>query len=59
MKKTTVLNALNELPKEFRLDQLIERLIVLDKIEAGLKDAAEGKTVSHESAKKMVAKWLK
>jgi len=54
-----VLSALNEFPGKFRLDQLIERLIILDKIEAGLKDAAEGKIVSHESVKKAIAKGQK
>jgi predicted transcriptional regulator len=57
MKKTTVINTLNELPKEFQLDELLERLIVIEKIDAGLKEAKEGKTVSHEVAKKMIAKW--
>ncbi|MBK7964914.1 MAG: hypothetical protein IPK10_06270 [Bacteroidetes bacterium] len=57
MKKTTVINTLNELPKEFQLDELLERLIVIEKIDAGLREAKEGKTVSHEVAKKMIAKW--
>lgn len=57
MKKTTVINTLNELPKEFELDELLERLIVIEKIDTGLRDAKEGKTVSHEVAKKMIAKW--
>jgi hypothetical protein len=59
MKKTTVLNTLNDLPREFHLDELLERLIVIEKIEIGLKESKEGKTVSHENAKKMIAKWLK
>lgn len=59
MKKTTVINTLSELPKEFQLDELLERLMVIEKIDAGLKEAKEGKTVSHGDAKKMVAKWLK
>ena len=57
MKKTTVINTLNELPKEFQLDELLERLIVIEKIDAGLREAKEGKTVSHKVAKKMIAKW--
>ena len=59
MKKASVLNVLNELPKEFSFDDFLERLIVIDKIEVGLKESKEGKTVSHENAKKMMAKWLK
>ena len=59
MKKTTVINLLNELPKEFSFDEFLERLIVIEKIDAGLKDLNEGKTVSHQEAKKMISKWLK
>ncbi len=59
MKKTTVLSALNELPKEFNLDELLERLLVIEKIDEGLKEAKAGKTVSHENAKKIISKWQK
>lgn len=59
MKKTTILNALSDLPKEINLDDFLERLIVIEKIEAGLKDVREGKTISHEAIKKKFNKWLK
>ncbi len=59
MKKTTVINALNELPKEFLLDDLLERLLVIEKIDEGLKEAKQGKTISHDKVKKMVSKWHK
>ena len=59
MKKNTVVTALNELPKDFDLDQLIEKLIVIEKIDAGISQAKEGKTVSHENVKKMLKKWQK
>jgi len=59
MKKTTVMNALSELPNEFNLDKLLERLLVIEKIEEGLKEAKAGKVVSHEAAKKIISKWQK
>lgn len=59
MKKTTVINTLNEFPKEFQLDELLEKLIIIDKIEVGLKESKEGKTISHVDAKKAISKWLK
>ena len=59
MKKSLVKNALNELPKEFDLDELMERLIVIEKIEEGLKDEKDGKTISHEQAGKEIKKWRK
>lgn len=59
MKKSTVIHTLNELPQKFDLDQLLERLIVIGKIDEGLEDIKTGKTISHDKVKKMVAKWNK
>ena len=51
LKKAKAINTLNELPEEFELDDLIERLIFIDKVEKGLQQAKEGKTISHEQLK--------
>jgi predicted transcriptional regulator len=59
MKKAAVINLLNELPREFSFDELLDRLIVIEKIDAGLKEAKAGKTISHDEVKKSLAKWLK
>jgi predicted transcriptional regulator len=59
MKKSAVISTLNEFPKEFALEDLLEKLIVIEKIDEGLKDMKEGKTISHESVKKMVNRWRK
>jgi predicted transcriptional regulator len=59
MKKTTILTALNEFPKEFNLDDFLEKLLVIQKIDEGLDEAKAGKTISHDKVKKMVAKWHK
>jgi hypothetical protein len=59
MKKAAVISALNEFPKEFNLDDLVEQLIVIEKIEAGLADVKQNKTTSHAEVKKLVKKWRK
>jgi hypothetical protein len=59
MKKSTVIQTLNELPQKFDLDDLLERLMVIEKIDEALEDAKSGKTVSHDKVKKMVAKLNK
>lgn len=59
MKKSTAINAIEELPKEFELDLLLERLVVVEKIDKGLTEVKSGKVVSHESVKKLVKKWQK
>lgn len=48
MKREKVIEAVNELPKEFDLDKLFERLLFIEKVEKGLKQAQQGKTVSHK-----------
>jgi hypothetical protein len=59
MTKEVVINVVNEFQKEFTLDELLERLIVIEKIDEGLKDVEEGKLTSHKDLKKEVKKWLK
>ena len=59
MKKQSLVQVVNELPREFELDDLMEKLVVLEKIEMGLNDVRNGRTVSHEKVKKEVKKWLK
>jgi predicted transcriptional regulator len=59
MKKEHILSALNELPREFDLEDFLEKLLVIEKLEAGLKDVKEGRVVSHEEVVKQVKKWRK
>jgi hypothetical protein len=60
MKKNQILVTLNSLPDEFDAEQLIERIIFIDKVEQGLKDSREGKVVSLDEAKqRFQAKWSK
>jgi len=47
MKKQTVLNTVNEFPKEIKLEELLERLVFMEKVENGLAQAKSGKTVEH------------
>ena len=50
--KQMVLEALEELPSDATVEDAIERLYFLAKIQKGLKQAAAGQTMSHEEAKK-------
>ena len=59
MQKSTIIHTLNELPSKFNLDDFLERLIVIEKIDEGMEEAKAGKTISHDKVKKMVAKWHK
>ncbi len=57
MKRDKVIESIKELPQEFELETLIERLIFIEKVEQGLKQIEEGKTISHEQVEVMAKKW--
>lgn len=57
--KEKVLETIQSLPDEFSLDELVERLILLEKIDAGLKQVEEGKTLSQKEAREKMKKWQK
>ena len=50
--KRRVLEAIEELPSDATVEDAIERLCFLAKVQKGLQQAAAGQTVSHEEAKK-------
>jgi hypothetical protein len=57
MKRDKVMETVKEFPIEFDLEELIERLVFVEKIEKGLEQLKDGKTVSHEQVKEMTKKW--
>ena len=56
--KTKVEETLKQLPDQFSVDELFDRLIFVQKVEDGLEDSRKGRTVSIEEAKKQMDKWL-
>ena len=58
MKKSTVIESINKLPDEFSIDEIIERLIIIEKIEKGRQEAKDGKTNTEEEANSKLSKWL-
>ncbi|MEQ9376432.1 MAG: hypothetical protein RIG68_14700 [Imperialibacter sp.] len=59
MKKTQVLDAIQDMPEDIAIDVLMEKLIVLQKIEEGQKQIQEGKVYREEEAEKKLEKWLR
>lgn len=57
MKRDKVLETVKEFPQEFDLEELIERLVFVEKIEKGLQQIEEDKTIPHEQVKDMIKKW--
>lgn len=54
--KEKVIQAIQELPAEFSIDDVVERLIVLQKIETGLQQVKEGKELHTKEAKEKLKK---
>ena len=50
---------INNLPDKFTIDELIDKLIFMEKIEEGLQQSDEGKVFSNEDVKLMIDKWSK
>lgn len=50
--KADIVRTVSELPEDATLDDAFERMFVLHKIEQGLKEANEGKTMTQDEIKK-------
>lgn len=59
MRKEQIQHIVDELPAEISLDELIERLIWLQRFEQGRQELAQGQAISHEEAGARLEKWLK
>jgi hypothetical protein len=57
--KEKVNKTINNLPDKFTIDELIDRLIFMEKIEEGLQQSEERKVVSNEDLKIIIDKWSK
>ena len=54
--KQKVLEAVKALPEDATVEDAIERLYFLAKVERGLEDARAGRTVSHEEVRRRFLK---
>jgi len=59
LSKTTVQKSIERLPQEFSIDELIEQLIFIEKVEEGLQQSRDGNVISHEDVKNVISKWSK
>ena len=56
--KQEALRAIKALPPGARIEDAIERLYLLYKIQRGIDQANAGQGISQEKARKRMAKWL-
>ena len=57
--KEKIIDSLRDLPEKTTIEEAMERLFVLAKIEKGIKQADEGQCISHDEAKEKMKKWLR
>jgi hypothetical protein len=58
MRKSTVIESISKLPDEFSIDEIIERLIIIEKIDKGRQEVKDGKVNTEDQAKARLSKWL-
>ena len=56
--KDSLLNTINNMPNQFSVEEIIDRIILLEKIEQGNVDSEKGNVYSTEHAKEKLKKWL-
>lgn len=57
--KKQILKAIEELPDDASVEDALERLYLLYKIERGIRQADAGDLISQEEARRRMERWLK
>ena len=58
MKKSEIIASIEKMPDEISIDELMEQLFILQKIEAAREQVKEGKVYTEEVAKDKLEKWM-
>jgi hypothetical protein len=57
--KDIVNKTINTLPDSFTIDELIDQLIFMEKVEEGFQQSEAGEVISNEDVKMIIEKWSK
>jgi hypothetical protein len=57
--KTSVIKTITRFPDSFSIDELVDKMILLEKIEKGIQDADNGKVISEDELEKRIEEWSK
>jgi hypothetical protein len=55
--KERLQTTIEHLPDSFSIDELIEQLIFIEKVELGLRQSDEGKVVANEDVQHIIDTW--
>lgn len=56
--KDHAIEAIQQLPDDVSYEDIMERLLFMQKVDLGLQDIQEGRVSSHEEVRERLAKWL-
>jgi len=57
--KTILKQQLEKFPEEFSIDELVERLILIEKINKGIEQSKNNQVISDEQLDKEIEEWFK
>jgi hypothetical protein len=57
--KTQIINSLDKLPENLTIDQVVDHLIFIEKVQKGIHDSQNGKLNTKDKAKQKLKSWLK
>jgi hypothetical protein len=57
--KINVIKTITKFPEHFSIDELVDKMILLDKIEKGMQQADKNQVISEEELDKRIEEWLK
>jgi len=57
--KTKLIEQIEKFPEGFSIDELVERLILIEKVELGLKQSENGEIISDSDLDKEIEQWFK
>ena len=57
--KDKLKKTIDALPDDFTIEDVVEELIVIDKIEQGMRDVESGNVLTMDQVREKLGKWLK
>lgn len=59
LNKATVIETISKFPNQFSVDDLVDKMILLEKIEEGLSQSEKNEVITEEQLDKEIDEWLK
>lgn len=57
MKRENAINVIKKLPRHFKMEELFERLVLIESIEQGLTQLRKKKTIPQSTIKTTIKSW--